>query len=145
MSKKKKFKKTVNNAPSDKYLDDLYREVCLTRDGWMCRYMKEKHSAVMTRENANLEVHHIMKKTTRRLRWNLSNGITITEKSHKNIAHNQDPTIKNSFRLWALKRLTKTQREGLEKLERLRETGGVNKFTVKEYLKLKLKTYQLAG
>lgn len=132
----KKFKKTKNDRPTDKALDQLWAAVCRARDVNVCRYHKE----LFNRECTDvLQVHHIQKKTTNRLRWDLDSGITICRGVHFSIAHSQKPIQEKQFREWALGRLPKKSREKLEMYQYA--VGGVDRFALKIYLQQKLKEY----
>lgn len=139
--KKIKYLKTVNNRPTDKQLDNLWRECCLARDGYLCRYTKELYKTELNKNNAVLQVHHIMEKATNRLRWDLNNGITIVKDVHFGIAHAKSPTPRNQFREWALDRLTRKERKDLEFIDRQKGTGGVDRFALKIYLEQKLNEF----
>ena len=132
----KKFKKTKNDRPTDKELDKLWAEVCRARDGNYCVYHKElfgRHCCEI------LQVHHINKKCTNRLRWEVSSGITICRAVHFSIAHSQKPIQENQFREWALGRLPQKEREKLVMFQNA--VGGVDRFALKIYLQQQLKKF----
>ena len=136
----KKFKLTKNDRPTDKALDALWGACIKARDGNVCRYHKE----LFNRECAEiLQPHHILKKATNRLRWDLDSGITICKSVHFSIAHSQKPIQENQFREWALGRLPKKSREKLEMFQNA--VGGVDRFALRIYLKQKLKEFQDAN
>lgn len=132
----KKFKLTRNDRPTDKELDKLWSAVCRARDGNVCRYHKELFNRECTEV---LQVHHILKKCTARLRFDLDSGLTICKGVHFAIAHSQKPVQENQFREWAIGRLPKKSREKLEMYQYA--VGGVDRFALKIYLQQKLKEY----
>lgn len=135
-----KFKKTKNDRPSDKELDALWAAVCRARDGNVCRYHKELFNRECTEV---LQVHHHSRKSTNRIRWELSAGITICKAVHFSIAHSQKPVQENQFREWALGRLSQKERDKL--LMYQNAVGGLDRFALKIYLKQKLKEFQRLG
>jgi len=117
----------------------------MARDGNKCVYTYEIYKTVLERNQTVLQVHHLMRKSTFRLRWDLTNGITITKGIHYGVAHSNSPTVENQFRGWALDRLPAKDRDALELLERMKSCGGVDRFAVKLYLEKKLMEYSKRG
>lgn len=136
-----KFAKTTNHVPTKKQLDELWKKVCLARDGYCCRYTLEIHGVRLKQKEAVLQCHHIMRKASHRLRWDINNGITITKGAHFSVAHSTRPTVENQFRAWALGRLPEKARRELEFLERSRVSGGVDKMALKIYLERELNRF----
>jgi len=134
----KKFKLTKNDLPTDKELDALWRDCCLARDGWRCVYTAEiLHQTPLY--PTVLQAHHILKKATNRLRWDLDSGITLEKGVHFSVAHSQKPVQENQFREWALSRLPRKSREKLEMYQYA--VGGVDRFALRIYLQQKLQEF----
>ena len=142
MKRKLKYLKTVNRRPTDNQLTELWKEACHLRDGGVCRYTKEILHVSLSRNEAVLQIHHVMKKASSRLKWDLDNGIVLTKGVHFSIAHSNSPTQENQFRQWALGRLPTKNRADLEFLERQKKTGGVDKFALKLYLEKKIEKFK---
>lgn len=117
------------SQPTMKQLDKMWARAVKLRAG-----MKSEYS----RKEKGLHSHHILGKTTHRLRWDLDNGVCITSGEHKFIAHGQTQ-VANRFREWALNRLPDKGVE-LEKLKWV--TGGSDRFGVYLYLKKKIQEYE---
>jgi len=137
IKKRKKFKLTKNDRPTDKEMDKLWGDCVKARDGGTCRYHRE-----LFNQNCYgiLQPHHILKKATNRLRWDLDSGITICKGVHFSIAHSQKPVQEDQFREWALGRLSKKIRENLEMYQYA--VGGVDRFALKIYLQQQLRKFQ---
>jgi len=140
MKKKPKYTaKTVNLAPTVEELDALWNKCVKTRDGFKCVYSKE---VLGHHVDTILQAHHILEKPNQRLRWELSNGITITKGVHFGVAHSNSVIRRLQFLQWALDRLPKKKRQELLRLDKVKTVGGVNKFLVKIYLEKKLKEFE---
>lgn len=132
----KKFKKTVNNAPSDKTLDKLWGDCIKARAG--------RKSEISGMEGV-LHPHHIMQKPNHRLRWELSNGVCLTAGEHFNwhrlakSSWDLDRKLADVQKVVFLK-LRGTTEDNLLILKR--QSGGVDKFGVKLYLELKIKEFE---
>ena len=132
----KKFKKTVNLAPTDKQLDKLWGDCVKARAG-----MKSEFSG----NPGILHPHHIMQKPNHRLRWELDNGVCLTGGEHFGW-HRQAKSSWDADRKMADKakalflEMRGTTEEKLLILKR--QSGGVDKFLVKIYLTQKLAEFQ---
>ena len=131
-----KFTKTKNDRPTDKELDVLWREACKARDNYICVYTKEIHHRIHEHE---LQVHHIMKKATHRMRWDIDNGITLYKGIHFNVAHGPGCRPKQ-FEQWALGRLPKKSRDRLNMYQNA--IGGVDRFALKVYLLQQIRVFK---
>ena len=135
----KKFKKTVNNAPTDKQLDALCRRVALAR---------AHNRSELTQDGLSvLQWHHILHKPNHRLRWELSNIIILTQQEHaryhsyeKKVAYNADSERICRDMMDKFLNIRGTTRENLAILKR--QSGGVDKFLVKVYLQNELKKWE---
>jgi len=135
---RKKFLKTKNDRPTDEYLDGLWREACYLRDGGECVY----HREILHRKNVEiLQVHHILQKSTNRLRWDLDNGITVTKGIHFGYFHSKKPVVRDQMEQWALMRLPKKAQERLNMFQNA--VGGLDRFALVIYLKQKIEQYKL--
>lgn len=115
-------------TPSIKTLDKLWADCIKARAGMQSEYRKAE---------GYLHAHHILGKSSYRLRWDLNNGICLTGGQHKFIAHGSRERA-SEFEMWAL------EKRGVRKedLMILKNTcGGVDKFGVYVYLKQKLYEY----
>ena len=130
------IKKTVNMRPTDKRLDYLWRTACAARDGYVCVYSKEIHHKIVERD---LQVHHIYKKATHRMRWDMDNGITLTKGVHFYVAHG--PGIRpDQFKQWAIQRLPKKAQDRIEMYKNA--VGGVDRFALELYLLNQCRKYK---
>jgi len=133
----KKFKLTKNDRPTDKQLDALWSEACLWRDGHRCVYSFEVLHRQVT--GPVLQVHHILKKATNRLRWDLDSGITAEKGVHFGLFHSEKPIVESQMRQWALGRLTKKAQDKLNMYQHA--VGGVDRFALKIYLLQKIREF----
>ena len=108
--------------PTRKELDDLWSKAVKLRDG---------NKSVWSGKTERLNAHHVLKKGTFRLRWELDNGITITCGEHKFIAHGGGKRA-DEFKKWALKRFSAKRRKELEQMNY--QIGGTDLWAVKLYL-----------
>lgn len=116
----------LDPRPSTKELDALWAKAVKLRDG---------NKSVWSDKTTGLNAHHILKKPNHRLRWELDNGITITQGEHKYIAHGPG-NREEDFKEWALSRLGKARRQTLEMMKR--QTGSVDLWAVRIYLTQKI-------
>ena len=141
--KRKKFLKTKNDRPTDKELDRLWSDACIARDGGKCIYTYEigRYGRTHVIDRGGICVHHILKKSTNRLRWDLDNGITVSNtKVHFPIAHSQKPIQETQFREWALGRLSRKSQDRLKMYQYA--VGGLDRFALKIYLLQKICEYE---
>ena len=132
----RKFLKTKNDRPTDKYLDNLWRVACRARDKNECVY----HREIYGRKNIEvLQVHHILQKATNRLRWDLDNGITVTKGIHFGYFHSKKPIQRDQMEQWALMRLPKKAQDRLNMFQNA--IGGLDRFALKIYLLQKIKEF----
>lgn len=131
-------KKTVNKKPTDKELDRLWVKACRARDGNMCVYTREIHPG-RPAITEGLNVHHILRKATHRMRWELDNGITISQGTHFYVAHGPGVRAKQ-FEQWALSRLSSRAHAHLLLFQNM--IGGLDKFALKLYLEKQIKTFE---
>jgi hypothetical protein len=135
----KKYLKTVNNAPTDKQMDDLCRRVALKR---------AKNRSELTQDGlSTLQWHHILHKPNHRLRWDLSNIIILTMEEHaryhyyeKKVAYDADSERICRDMMDKFLKVRGTTRENLEMLKR--QSGGVNKICLKILLEQQLKEFE---
>ena len=134
-----KFKKTINNAPTDKQLDALCRKVALAR--------AENRSELTQDGLSVLQWHHILHKPNHRLRWELSNIIILTQEEHaryhfyeKKVAYDADAARICRDMMDKFLKVRGTTRENLEMLKR--QSGGVNKIGLKILLEQQLKEFE---
>jgi len=110
--------------PTKKDLDKLWSECIKARAGY-----KSEWSGKRDRLNS----HHIFKKTSYRLRWELQNGVCITSGEHKFLAHGNQEA---EFLFWAM-RLRGLSETHLM-LWKHKSTKTVDLWAVREHLKQKL-------
>ena len=120
--------------PTIKALEKLWYKVIKARDK-MSVYSWEIYGKEVTE---GLVAHHILGKSSYRLRFELDNGVTITNGEHHFIAHGAR-TRQSQFEQWALNRLPKPRREKMMLMKW--QTGGVDLDLVKVYLEQKLEEY----
>jgi len=131
----KKFKLTVNNAPSDRTLNKLWGDCIKARAG-----MRSEFSG----NAGTLHPHHIMQKQNHRLRWELDNGVCLTAGEHfswhrlAKSSWDDDRKMADKTKALFLK-MRGTSEEKLSILKR--QSGGVDKIAVKIYLEQKLKDF----
>ena len=132
------MKKTISKKPTDKELDRLWAQACRERDGNMCVYTREIHPG-RPAITEGLNVHHILRKATHRMRWDMDNGITISQGTHFYVAHG--PGIRSKqFEEWALGRLSLRAQKNLNMFKNM--VGGVDKFALKVYLQNQINLFK---
>ena len=127
----------VNNIPSDKHLDNLWQIAIILRDR-CCMYSKIVLSEL---RNRDLVGHHITKKGSYRLRWNLENGICLTSWIHEKVAHGHYLEARK-MQAWATSLLTKKQKEKI--FQAKWQLGNVDKIEVKDYLTRKIRAFAVS-
>lgn len=116
-----------SNRPTLKELDRLWAECVKARAGYRCEYSGKK---------GQLNAHHIDGKPNYRLRYELENGICITNGVHFYVAHHAGRA--QEFRKKALQ-IREIDEKFLETLRHL--TGGSDLFLVKLYLEKEFKKW----
>ena len=135
----KKFKLTVNNAPTPKSLEQLAFKVARARAG------NRSELSGKCPPFAIIQVHHIFHKPNFRLRFELSNLIVLTKEEHaryhyyEKCAFKADRQIADDMRQKFLD-IRGTTEENLMLFKR--GCGGTDKFALQEYLNLKLKEFE---
>ncbi len=128
-----KKKMIVNNAPTDKRLDDLWAEAVKARANY-----RSEVSGFGKHTGDVIQAHHIFHKPNHRLRWELKNGICLTVGEHKSYHEFEKRAFKDErkkaddlrAKFCFLRNVTED-----EMLILKRQTGGVDKFAVMLYLK----------
>jgi len=108
-----KFKlATINNRPTEKQLDNLWREAVILKSGSWCEYLG-------CRKRKHLNAHHIYSRSRKSVRWDLENGISLCPEHHSlgNDSAHKSPDFKATLILTG----TRTK-EFLDKLERRAKT-----------------------
>ena len=114
--------------PTVEILDKLWAKCVKERAGYKSEW---------SGKTENLNAHHIDGKGNYRMRWELDNGVCITNGEHFYRAHKASTAAK--FRKWAMKRRGITEADiRLWK----RALGGTDKFAVKIYLEQQLKKFK---
>lgn len=134
-NKYSKARSTTNFRPSTELLDNIWAECVKARACQASEYSRKTRD-----EGHQLHAHHIIGKSTHALRWDLDNGICLTGGEHKFIAHG-DTRRAEIFKDWALTRRKATEKMKIKKYQ----TGGVDLFGTKEYLKQQLKEFKKGG
>ena len=118
----------LSNRPTKIELDALWSEAVKVRAGY-----KSEHSGKCKYAGHVLNSHHINGKPNYTLRWDLSNGVCITNGEHRFIAHHAGRCAK--FRHWAMVLRGVTEEEA-----EFKSRGGskVDTFVMKAYLKAKV-------
>lgn len=119
--------KDLKGKKLDKKLDELWSYAVKLRAGF---------KSELSGKTEGLNSHHILGKSTHRLRWDIDNGICITNGEHKFIAHgSQSRSVK--FLDWAMARLPMSVADKLRMILRMKKLK-VDKVAVLLYLKKKI-------
>ena len=124
-------KKIKNNKKIlEKEIENLWKALCLIRDDFKCQYCGSTF---------DLQVHHIISRVKKSVKYDLENGITLCKRCHTKISVN--PNSRIEFLIWYIKKF------GIEKLEDLEKKGReVKQFTMSELENIKndfIKQYTL--
>ena len=114
-------------TPTIEELDNLWSKAVKARAG-----MKSEYKPA---EGDYLVSHHILKKPTLALRYNLNNGVCITSMQHNFEAH--CPSNEENFKQWAL-----SKRGVTEDYLRLTSRNLIDRFAVKLYLEQECIKYE---
>lgn len=101
----KERKKLTPNKQLDKKCEELWREISLKRSGFMCEYCQSIK---------NIQVHHIITRSVRHLKWNTDNAASLCSNHHTLSSSFSAHKTPDLFRLW----LNRERGEGY--FERLR-------------------------
>jgi hypothetical protein len=130
----------IKNKPTKKELDKLWQDCIKTRAGW-----KSEVSGLGKDRGYVIQGHHIFHKQNLRLRYSLEFGICLTKNEHMQYHEfEKRPFITDRHKADDLRaRFLAIRKETEDKaLAFKRQTGGMNLFLVKEYLKQKLKEFE---
>jgi len=118
-----KSKYTLSMKPTKAELDKLWAKVIKARAGY-----KSEYRDIL----GTLNAHHILGKATLSLRYNLDNGVCVTNGQHFFVCHNTGRSA--DFKQWALEKRGVTE----EQLK-LTSRNKIDMWGMKIYLQEKLK------
>ena len=118
--KRRPLKCARNMTPTIKELDSLWSKAVKLRAGMKSEYP-------FSGGRGYLQSHHLVGKPTLSLRYNLDNGVCITQGQHYHIAHSTGRA--QQFKEWALK-----HRGVTEETLTMRKYNRIDKFLTKYYL-----------